>query len=104
MSQVTLGTTGITVNKNGFGALPVQRVTMEEAKKLLRKAFESGITFFDTARASDLYCHQDGCKDSGWLLEGSGNQFKIAEDGLHRYLPIPQSGSLSKTGGWDRPV
>lgn len=51
MSQVTLGTTGITVNKNGFGALPVQRVTMEEAKKLLRKAFESGITFFDTARA-----------------------------------------------------
>ena len=51
MSQVTLGTTGITVNKNGFGALPVQRVTMEEAKKLIRKAFESGITFFDTARA-----------------------------------------------------
>ena len=51
MSQVTLGTTGITVNKNGFGALPGQRVTMEEAKKLLRKAFESGITFFDTARA-----------------------------------------------------
>ena len=51
MSQVTLGTTGITVNKNGFGALPVQRVTMEEAKKLLRKAFESGITFFDTDRA-----------------------------------------------------
>ncbi len=51
MSQVTLGTTGITVNKNGFGALPVQRVTMEEAKKLLRKAFDSGITFFDTARA-----------------------------------------------------
>ena len=51
MTQVTLGTTQITVNKNGFGALPIQRVTMEEAKKLLQKAFASGITFYDTARA-----------------------------------------------------
>ncbi|MGI5948343.1 MAG: aldo/keto reductase [Lachnospiraceae bacterium] len=51
MSQVTLGMTGITVNKNGFGALPVQRVSMEDAGKLLRKAFDNGITFFDTARA-----------------------------------------------------
>ena len=38
MKYVTLGTTGITVNKNGFGALPVQRVSMDEAKKILRKA------------------------------------------------------------------
>lgn len=51
MSQVTLGMTGITVNKNGFGALPVQRMSMEDAGKLLRKAFDNGITFFDTARA-----------------------------------------------------
>lgn len=51
MSQVTLGTTNITVNKNGFGALPVQRVSMENAERLLKKAFDSGITFFDTARA-----------------------------------------------------
>ena len=32
MTNVTLGRTGITVNKNGFGALPVQRVSMEEAE------------------------------------------------------------------------
>ncbi len=51
MTNVTLGRTGITVNKNGFGALPVQRVSMEEAVKILRKAYEGGITFFDTARA-----------------------------------------------------
>lgn len=51
MSQVTLGTTKITVNKNGFGALPVQRVSMEDAGELLKKAFDNGITFFDTARA-----------------------------------------------------
>lgn len=50
MSMVTLGKTGITVNKNGFGALPIQRISNEDAGKLLRKAYEHGITFFDTAR------------------------------------------------------
>lgn len=50
MVQVTLGTTGITVEKNSFGALPIQRISKEEAVKLLRKAYEHGVTFFDTAR------------------------------------------------------
>lgn len=48
--MVTLGNTGITVNKNGFGALPIQRIGMEESVKLLRKAFDAGVRFFDTAR------------------------------------------------------
>jgi len=50
MVNVTLGRTGITVNKNGFGALPVQRVSSEEAVELLRKAYDNGINFFDSAR------------------------------------------------------
>lgn len=49
-TAVTLGKTGITVNKNGFGALPIQRVTDEEAVRILRKAYEGGMNFFDTAR------------------------------------------------------
>ena len=50
MEMVTLGSTGITVNKNGFGALPIQRISTEDAVKLARKAYDAGITFFDTAR------------------------------------------------------
>ena len=50
MDQVTVGSTGIVVNKNGFGALPIQRISKEEAAVLLKKAYEHGITFFDTAR------------------------------------------------------
>lgn len=50
MEMVTLGNTGITVNKNGFGALPIQRVSREDAVALARKAYAAGITFFDTAR------------------------------------------------------
>ena len=47
MTQVTLGRTGLTVNKNGFGALPIQRVSAEYAGMLLRKAYDAGVNFFD---------------------------------------------------------
>lgn len=50
MRRVTLGKTGITVNKNGFGALPIQRISAEEAGKILRKAYDNGVDFYDTAR------------------------------------------------------
>ncbi len=50
MQTVRLGRTGIVVNKNGFGALPIQRVGMDDAVKILRRAYEGGINYFDTAR------------------------------------------------------
>ncbi|MBO7176244.1 MAG: aldo/keto reductase [Clostridia bacterium] len=50
MEMIRLGRTDLTVSKNGFGALPVQRVGMEEACRILRKAYEGGINYFDTAR------------------------------------------------------
>lgn len=45
-----LGKTGIETIKNGFGALPIQRIGVEESTKILLRAYESGITFYDTAR------------------------------------------------------
>lgn len=50
MKTVTLGKTGIVTNKNGFGALPIQRISDEQAVYLLRRAYDAGVTFFDTAR------------------------------------------------------
>ena len=44
-----LGKTNLEVNKNGFGALPIQRCNMAEAVKILKKAYENGINFYDTA-------------------------------------------------------
>lgn len=49
--QILLGSTGIKVNKDGFGALPIQRISTEAAVKLVRRAYESGMDFFDTARS-----------------------------------------------------
>lgn len=50
METVRLGSTGIVTNKNGFGALPIQRISDQEAVYLLQKAYENGIDYFDTAR------------------------------------------------------
>ena len=50
MDYVTLGRTEIKVCKNGFGALPIQRISFDSAKEILLHAYNSGINFFDTAR------------------------------------------------------
>ena len=47
MKQITLGKTGIVTPQNAFGALPVQRDDMDTAIRLLRTAYEGGMTFFD---------------------------------------------------------
>ena len=73
MADVTLGKTKITVNKNGFGALPVQRVSVEEAGTLLKKAFNHGITFFDTARD-----YSDSEEKLGLAFEGIREKIYIA--------------------------
>ena len=44
-----LGKTNLEVNKNGFGALPIQRCTMQEAVEILKKGYDNGIDFYDTA-------------------------------------------------------
>ena len=51
MKQIRLGKTEIVTPQNAFGALPVQRVDMDTAVAILRRAYEGGMTFFDTARA-----------------------------------------------------
>jgi predicted aldo/keto reductase-like oxidoreductase len=51
MKTVTLGQTDITVPQNAFGALPIQRISTADAVMLLRKAYDGGMRFFDTARA-----------------------------------------------------
>ena len=73
MVTVTLGKTGITVNKNGFGALPIQRIPKEEAARLLRKAYDNGINFFDTARA-----YSDSEEKVGYAFKGIREKLYIS--------------------------
>ena len=50
MRTKVLGKTGLVVSDMGFGALPIQRTEQNEAIKILRRAFEEGVNYFDTAR------------------------------------------------------
>lgn len=49
IKKVRLGKTDLWVTKTAMGCLPVQRVDRAAAKKLLRRAYDSGINYFDTA-------------------------------------------------------
>ena len=51
MQYTQLGRTELIVSRSSFGALPIQRLSVSEAGVLLRKAFDGGVNFFDTARA-----------------------------------------------------
>lgn len=51
MRKFILGSTGYEVDQNAFGALPIQRIPEEDAVYLVRKAYEGGMRYFDTARA-----------------------------------------------------
>ena len=51
MKKLRLGRTGLMVSASSFGALPIQRLSFEEAGHLLRKAYDNGINYFDTANA-----------------------------------------------------
>lgn len=73
MRYVTLGSTGICVPQNAFGALPVQRRSVEDAVVILRKAYEGGMTYFDTARA-----YSDSETKLGIAFEGMRDKIYIA--------------------------
>ena len=73
MDRVTLGKTGITVCRNGFGALPIQRIGKEDAAYLVRKAYENGVNFFDTARA-----YTDSEEKLGYATSSFRNKIYIA--------------------------
>ncbi|MBO7632688.1 MAG: aldo/keto reductase [Lachnospiraceae bacterium] len=73
MKTIKLGKTGIVTPQNAFGALPIQRVETEEAVRILRKAYEGGMVFFDTARA-----YSDSEIKLGLAFEGMRDRIYIA--------------------------
>jgi len=73
MAKIRLGRTGITAEQNGFGALPIQRVSFDEAAYLLRRALDGGMDFIDTARV-----YTDSEEKIGRAVSDRRNQFTLA--------------------------
>ncbi len=49
MRRMRLGRTGLTVSAVGFGGIPIQRLSEQDAVDLVRRCLDLGITFLDTA-------------------------------------------------------
>ena len=49
MQKIRLGKTNMMVSKLGFGGIPIQRVSENEAIAVVRRCLDSGINFIDTA-------------------------------------------------------
>ena len=65
MEKIRLGRTELYVTKTAFGALPIQRISRADAVKLVRRAYEGGINYFDTANM-----YTDSEEKLGEALEG----------------------------------
>ncbi|MCW3975329.1 MAG: aldo/keto reductase [Candidatus Bathyarchaeota archaeon] len=50
MEERILGKTNLKVKALGFGGIPIQRVSEEEAIEVVRRCYDLGINYFDTAR------------------------------------------------------
>jgi uncharacterized protein len=73
MDKIRLGKTNLMVTRSGFGAIPIQRISFDESKYLLRKAYDNGINFFDTARA-----YSDSEEKIGYALSDVRKNIVIA--------------------------
>lgn len=79
MMYEVLGSTGLKVSRIGFGGIPIQRISCDEAKKVINRACELGINFIDTAKGytvSEQYI--------GDALEGIRDKWIIATKSMSR--------------------
>ena len=79
MEYITLGKTGLRVSKMGFGGIPIQRVTAEEAKALLEAVESAGVNYIDTARGYTV-----SEELIGQAIEGRRDKFVLATKSMAR--------------------
>lgn len=73
MDKVRLGRTGLMVNKIGFGGIPIQRLTEDEAVNVVSRCLDLGVDFIDTANA---YTTSEEC--IGKAIKGRCHEVYIA--------------------------
>jgi len=79
MKEFSLGNTGLRVSELGFGGIPILRLETSEAVSVLRRAFDRGVTFYDTANA-----YQDSEEKVGLAFQGMRDRVVLATKTLRR--------------------
>ncbi len=79
MKYTTLGKTGLTISRMGFGGIPIQKVDVPAVRALMLAMADKGINYIDTARGytvSESYI--------GQALEGIRDKFVLATKSMAR--------------------
>ena len=79
MEYTTLGKTGLTISRMGFGGIPIQKVDVPAVRTLMQALAEQGVNYIDTARGytvSERYL--------GEALEGMRDRFVLATKSMAR--------------------
>ncbi len=79
MRYVKFGKTGLIVSELGFGGIPIIRLGRGTAVKVIQRAYERGITFYDTANA-----YRDSEEKMGCAFEGKREKVVIATKTMKR--------------------
>lgn len=79
MEKRKLGKTDILASVIGFGGIPIQRLSFNDAERVLKHAYEHGINFFDTARA-----YTDSEEKMGQALRDVRDRIILASKALSR--------------------
>ena len=79
MKYETFVRTGLKVSRVGFGGIPIQRVDMEDSKRIVHACLMQGVNFFDTARG-----YGDSEEKLGRALLGKRHQAILSSKSLSR--------------------
>ncbi|MCL2217113.1 MAG: aldo/keto reductase [Defluviitaleaceae bacterium] len=118
MQQMFFGRTKLCVGRTGFGCIPIQRVSYEESTAILRRAYESGITLYDTAngyttsedrigialgdvRNKIVLCTKSGAKTPELLMEHIENSLKMLRTDCIDVFQVHNPGFVPRPGGED---
>jgi aryl-alcohol dehydrogenase-like predicted oxidoreductase len=118
MEQTIFGRTGIKVSRTGFGCIPIQRISYDESTALLRRAYDNGITLYDTAngyttsedrigtalgdvRKNIVLCTKSGARSPEAVLKNLDNSLKMMRTDYIDVLQFHNPPSVPKPGGDD---
>jgi predicted aldo/keto reductase-like oxidoreductase len=79
MKKVKLGRTGLMVSRVGMGGIPIQRPPFDEAVRIVQKAIDLGVNFFDTSIG-----YGDSELRIGKAIEGRSDEVILATKGSWR--------------------
>lgn len=115
VKEKILGKTGLKVRTMGFGGIPIQRVSEEESVEIVRRCYELGMNYFDTARNYTVSEERVGkalenvrdkvvlaTKSGQRTAEGIEKELEISLKNLRTdYIDVHQLHNLSTPKHWE---